>query len=152
MAYVYDQKKAQDYNCIPKGEYEVYIEKMRLQETPNNKKKVAIQFRIRSDVDQAFQNRVLFEDLWQEKDSGLYNTNRLNKILNTQPIEDGKTFENIEEIITFLEDKPLMIGVYISFDEYLQEDVNKISYFKAAEHEMTPQPTEDEESTELPFE
>ena len=129
----YSYTKEQSYSLVSEGDFEVFVEKMERKVSPSGKEKLSLTFRIREDVEQGFKNRVMFEDIWTEKDNPKYfNRKRINKLLNTQEddLEDGQSFETINDIIDFMVGKPLIIHVAIEFDNYRGDDVNTISFYK----------------------
>ena len=134
MSYKYDATQVNEYGLIAEGLYEVILEKAETKTLPSGKEKIGIMFRIRSDVDQAFQNRVVFEDIWKERDTEFFNRKRLNMLMGTQNFENGKTFNSIAELIDALTGAFLQINVTKSYDDYRQEEVNGISYYRSSEH------------------
>lgn len=121
-------------SLIPEGDYEVEIERIEKRKTTNNKEKLSLMFRIRTDVEQDSKNRVFFEDIWAERDNpGVYNRKRINQLLGTQKnITDGQVFETIDEIIDFLKGAHLIVHATIELDTYKGEDVNNIAYYKSS--------------------
>ena len=119
---------------IPEGDYEVSIERIQKRKTPNGKEKLSLMFRIREDVEQIGKNRVLFEDIWAEKDNpGVYNRKRINQLLGTQKdVVDGQVFETIDDIIEFIEGAQLIVHINIELDTYRGEDVNNVAYYKSS--------------------
>ena len=131
MSYVYD---ASDSNGLVKvGDYEATIERIERKTLPSGKEKLSIMYRVRSDVEQAYKNKCLFEDIWAEKNEpGVFNRKRLNQLLGTQNPEDGAVFETINDIIDFLTGCNLIIHVVVELDTYHGEDVNTISYYRSS--------------------
>lgn len=129
MAYKYDASDAN--GLVKEGDYEALIERMEVKTIPSGKNKLSVMFRIRSDVKQPYGNKVMFKDIWAEKDNPeVFNRKQINQLLGTQKIEDGQEFASINDVIRFLENAPLIIHVSIEFNDYRGEDVNTISYFK----------------------
>lgn len=131
MPYTYD---ASDLSGLVKeGDYEATIERIEKKTMPSGKEKLSVMYRIRTDVDQQYGNKPIFEDIWAEKDNpGVFNRKRLNQLLGTQEIEDGHTFETINDVIDFLVGGNLIIHVAVSFDDYHGEDVNTVSFYKSS--------------------
>lgn len=154
MSYKYDATQVNEYGLIAEGLYEVILEKAETKTLPSGKEKIGIMFRIRSDVDQAFQNRVVFEDIWKERDTEFFNRKRLNMLMGTQNFENGKTFNSIAELIDALTGAFLQINVTKSYDDYRQEEVNGISYYRSSEHKpqtvAATQPSDTSED-DIPF-
>ncbi len=138
---------------IKEGEYEVILEKAEIKKLLSGKEKIGIQFRIRTDVEQEGKNRIVFEDIWKEKDNPqFFNRRRLNLLLATQKIDNGKTFNTIQELLQFLTGATLVIKLGVEHDDYKNEEVNKIMYYRSSKvkpQEVTKKPvTKDED---LPF-
>lgn len=130
MAYKYDSSDA--HSLVKIGEYEALIESLEVRTTPNGKNKLTVKFRIRTDVEQAYRNKIMYKDIWEDKEEpDKFNVKQINKLLGTQPdIQNGQEFENINKIIDFLTGKPLIIHIAIEFDNYRGEDVNTVDYYK----------------------
>lgn len=130
MSYTYENKQ----DLIAEGDYEVIVDKIERKTLPSGKEKIGINFRIRSDVEgQKYGNRIVFEDIWQEKDHPeFFNRRRINQILGTQGIKEGTVFEDINDVIKVLEGSFLQIHIVAVFDDYRGTDVNKVSYYKSS--------------------
>jgi len=137
MSYKFDATTADAYSLVKEGLYEVILEKADTKTLPSGKEKIGIQFRIRTDVEQDFGNRVIFEDIWKERDTEFFNRKRLNQLLGTQHFENGKTFANVEELLEAIRGTYLQIKVTEVFDDYRGEPVNGIAYYRSSEN--TPQ-------------
>jgi len=132
MSYTF--AKGQDkYELIKEGEYEVTLETILEATTMSGKKKLDIVFRIREDVEQEHHNRVVFEAIWQEKETSFYNRKRLNQLLGTQEVKDGTTFNSIQDIIETLKNAKLRVKLIVAFDDYKKQDVNKIAFYKSTQ-------------------
>lgn len=163
MPYTYDASDAS--SLMVENDYEATIERMERKTLPSGKEKLSVMFRIRDDVDQKYRNKVLFKDIWEEKDNpGVFNRKMINKLLGTQEIEDGHEFETLNDVIDFLVGCNLIIHVSVEFDEYRGENVNTVSYYKKSKAQAnvlgSPKPEDkpDEEplfegeiDEELPF-
>lgn len=150
MSYTFE-KKPDQYALIVEGEYEATIEKVVEAQTPSGKKKLDLVFRLRADIEQEHQNRVVFETIWQEKDTSFYNRKRLNQLLGTQEVEDGKKFNSIQEIIDLLTGSKIRIKVIIAFDDYRKMDVNKIAYYTKTQKPNKKIETQEIKDEDLPF-
>lgn len=131
-------KYKNESQLLPDGDYEARIEKIEVKTLPTSgKDKLSIMYRIRDDIDdQVYGNKCVFEDIWREKESPEhFNRKRLNQLLGTQEIEDGRVFDTINDIIDFLtENNCLIIHVGVVFNEYFGGDVNKVCYYKSSKH------------------
>ena len=156
--YTYNKNEG---GLMPTGDYEVKLEEMTITIIPSGKEKLALRFRVRDDIEgQSYGNKVLFEDIWKEKESPEhFNRKRVNQLLGTQEIEDGHIFKDIYEVIEFMKSNNyLVVHVVTTFDEYKGEDVNKIAYYKSSKHkpqslggEQPKKPTIEIDDNQLPF-
>lgn len=138
MPYTFNKADAGSYELITAGEYEAVIENIEIRTVPTTgTEKIAVTYRIRSDVDgQKFAGRLVFEDIWKEKaDPRFYNRKRLNQLMGTQKVADGQAFENIEAVLEFLKGGNLIIVVRVEHDTYYNKDVNSISYYKSSKQQ-----------------
>ena len=128
--YTYEaSQKDGEYALIKDGEYELSIEKIETKILESGSKKVAIQFRVREDVEQASQKRVIFEDIWKERETIYYNRKRLNQLIGTQKVEDGKSFADIDEIMDMLRGANVRAKIVVKYDDYHEKDINSIAYY-----------------------
>ena len=133
MGYTYEKNEAS--KLFEAGDYEARIERIEKRVLPSGKEKLSFMFRIRDDVEQAEQNRCVFDDIWKERDNPEhYNRRRINQLLGTQDIEDGKTFADIDAVIEELQGASLIVHVVKTFDDYIGQEVNKVAYYKTSAH------------------
>ena len=133
--YVYNESKKNV--LIPEGDYEVSVDKIERKVTGAGREKLVITFRLRSDVEQEFKNRCIFEDIWSEKDNPkFFNRKRINQLLGTQKgMKEGMTFGNINKIIKFLLNRSLVCHIGVEFDTYREKDVNVVNYYRSSKVE-----------------
>jgi len=140
---------------MDEGEYEVRIEKVERKMLPSGKEKLQITYRVRDDVEQKYQNRCVFEDIWAERENPeMFNRKRINQLLGTQAIEDGHTFDSINDVINFLLGCNLVVHISVEFDEYRNENVNNVSYYRSSKAKNQTIDTEMKpiiESGDIPF-
>ena len=130
--YTYEKETV---GLMKEGDYEVVVERIEKKTLTSGREKLSIMYRVRSDVEQTFKNKCLFEDIWQEKENPqFFNRKRINQLLGTQEIEDGTTFSSIEDIIDFVSGTYLRVHVGVVFNDYTGEDVNTVSYYKPSKH------------------
>lgn len=123
-------------NLKEDGEYEVVVEKMEVKMLSTGTEKLAIQFRIREDVEQKYQNSCVFEDIWHDKDNPkLFNKRRINMLLGTQEVKEDTVFRNTDAIIEFMLGKKLIIRLAKEFDDYRGEEVNRIKFYRKTKNE-----------------
>jgi hypothetical protein len=158
MPYTYEKSSNDQYELVPEGEYEAFVEKASIMTTKNGKQKVALRFRIRTDVEQPGKNRIVFDDIWKEKDTEFFNRKRVNQLLGTQELKDGTEFSGIEDILKVIEGSNLIIKVGIEFDDYSAKDRNYVGYYrsskakpKSIEGSPAPKPKVEIADEDLPF-
>lgn len=156
MSYIFD--KNDTTSLIKEGDYETKIEKLEVKTLPSGKEKLAITYRIRTDIEQPYGNRTVFEDIWAERENPQYfNRKRINQLLGTQDIADGTVFDGVNDIIDYLVGKCLVIHVAVVLDEYRGEDVNTVSYYKSSKNKpeiittTRQQPSVEISESDLPF-
>lgn len=151
MGYTYNAEK----NVKKEGVYECFIEKMELGETPNGIKRVNVVFRIRSDVEQEYKGAVIYDTIWREKDDAeFYDRKKINRLLGTQKVKEGTTYESIDEIIKFLAGAKLQVNLGVRFSEYSGKDENYVKFYgscKVVEQSFTTNDTIEVNEEDLPF-
>jgi len=120
----------EDFNLLPKGEYEVTLTKFETVTLDSGAKKLESWYEIRKDVDQKYKGRLVFDDIWKEKESDFYNRKRIGKMLSAITLPADAKLETTEDVLPLLRGQSMIIGVNIGMDEYYQQEVNYISYFK----------------------
>lgn len=131
----YTYKKEESSNLIKEGSYEATIEKIEKKKFDSGAEKMQITWRIRSDIEQSYKNKCVFEDIWRDKqEPTCFNKRRINQLLGTQDLPEGTKFTDDKSLFDFLIGKNAVINVKIVFDDYKQEDINRISYYRSSEH------------------
>lgn len=155
--YTYEKQSS---GLIKDGDYEVVLERMEKVTIPSGKEKLSLMFRIREIEGQQYCNRVVFEDIWKEKNSPEhFNRKRINQLLGTQDIKDGTVFETINDIIDYMVGSCLVVNVGTEFDDYHGEDKNVVKFYKSSqskpkkvgEPKQTPTPKVIIDDDGLPF-
>ena len=111
MGYTYSKE---EYEKMPKGDYECFIESMQLGETlERNEPKINIRLRVRDDIEQNMKNRVIFDSIYLDKNNpNIFDTKKINRILSSQnDIQDNQYFETIQDVIDFLVGKTVLISL-----------------------------------------
>ena len=151
MGYTYNAEN----NVKKEGVYECFIEKMEQGETPSGVKRVNITFRIRSDVEQDYKGAVIYDTIWREKDNAeFYDRKKINRLLGTQKVKEGTSYESIDAIIKFLAGAKLQVNLGVRFSEYSGKDENYVKYYgssKVAEQSFTTNDTIEVNEEDLPF-
>ena len=123
-----------DTNLVDGGDYEVILkaEKRTVQST--GKTKLALDFKIRDDVDQKFKNKHVFDDAWTDKNNPhWFDLAKLNNLIKSQKglPTYKETFSDVDECIQFLNGLQMIITVTKEFDDYTGEDRNRVKYLSA---------------------
>lgn len=144
MPYKFDKNEAASNELLPDGDYECYIEKAEFKATKTaGRKKISLQIRVRSDIEQECKNRVLFDDIWSDKETNtVYDGKKINRIMGTQDIPDGKEWLTIQDVVKDMIGINLIAHVVKTHDDYNDCDVNQIKFYKTSEHK--PQKLGDE--------
>lgn len=137
MAFTFNRVEEQETRTfIPEGEYEVFIEKAELGSNKDNTNHcISLQYRLRDDVEQQYKRFVVFERLWQNKETKQFNTDRLHRLLScATSIEDGKVFNSLQEVLDTLKGAKLIINVKVEHDDYNDVDKNFVYFYKKSKH------------------
>ncbi len=138
MAFNFGNKpEAVSFEQIPEGDYEVFVEKAEERPTKTGRMQLSIQLRIRDDVEQACQKRLLFLNIFQKTPEKLtdadrqvenYNYNHLFRLLDvTGILESGKNFDSMADICRLLAGRELRVTVYYeNWNGRLQERIDPL--------------------------
>ena len=88
-------KAEKSVSLIKKGSYESVIEKMELKPAKNETRTLAITYRIRDDIEQEAQNRLVFENIWL---GSQFHQKRIENLLYAVNSPKDKEFNSIEEV------------------------------------------------------
>lgn len=122
------------FDLIPKGKYEVIAEKIDIKQFSTGTEYIHIHFRIRDDIEQEYSNRVIFERIFKEKGTEIFNRRRLTSLLKACIKEPKLNYDGIEEILETIVGSKLVINVGQRHDEYWDEDENYVSYYEPTQH------------------
>lgn len=161
MAYIFDDTNTkQKSNPLPEGKYECFLDSWEMRTLPvSGKEKISLKFIVREDIDQPCQRRVVFDDLWRDReDPKFWTTWKVNALIATQPeITKGTRFEEIGDVLNFLTGKLMLLSVGI--DEYNGKQYNVVKYRDVTKHpfktvggqQAQPAPSFEEDDDGLPF-
>lgn len=139
MAFRTNTSKAQEGGnpLKPEGDYEVIIDTAEVTRTQSGKDKINIVYVIRNDVQQAYQNGLIFDSIWKKKEPneddqsiGGYNFGQLMAIADAAKLPDGKEYADLGAFLAELRGKPLRVHLY-------HDDYNDKWYEKIDRHEPT---------------
>lgn len=126
MPYIFSRE---DFSSVVEaGEYEAIIEKIERNTTSSGRERIFIQLRIRNDVDQKYQGKCLFDNIWEDNNEpGMFDHDKLGRIVLTQP-DNGKDgyFETIDDVISFLEGAYVRVKVEVQINDYVGTEVNVV--------------------------
>lgn len=156
MAYTSNENEVKLLND---GEYECVIDDIREKTYGmENKTCLSIQFRIRSDVEQAGKNRIVFETLYKSKETNDYNGKRIGNLLCACGLPVGKSKDTISEVCKFCKGAYLLVGIGIRMNDYLGKNENYVKFYGKTKNAskastLTPEPKQEEDISDdmLPF-
>lgn len=124
---------SEKHDPLPEGDYEVAVEKIGLKTLQSGKTKISIWLRVRGDVEQEGKGRVIFDDVWKEKDHPeYYNRKRINNLLGTQDIKDGTVFDTIQDVMLALQGAHMIAHVVQEFDDFRGETINRVKWYRSS--------------------
>jgi len=122
------------FDLIPKGKYEVIAEKIDIKQFSTGTEYIYIHFRIRDDIEQDYGNRVIFERIFKEKRTEIFNRRRLTSLLKACVKEPKLKYDGIDEILETIVGSKLVINVGQRYNDHWDEDENYISYYEPSQH------------------
>ena len=131
-AYAYSAAESgnEKHDPLPEGDYEVTAEKAELRTLQSGKIKISLWLRVRSDVEQEGKGRVIFDDIWREKDHPeFFNRKRLNAILGALGTKDGTVFDTIQDVLLAIQGGHMIAHVVQEFDDHRGETVNRVKFY-----------------------
>ena len=128
--YEFDEKE--EYSLIPTGEYEVILEKAEIKTAQSSGKPyINMKFRIRNDVEQPQQGRVIFESIFLGKNSNQFDTKKLGAIMNCAVgVWIAKySFADDDEVVQYINGLAMRLTIELNGpDDYHTEDYNQVKY------------------------
>ena len=118
-----------DFPLIDAGTYEVVLKISKKSTKDGKGTYLNLDFMIRDDIEQKFQKQHVFEKAFPDPtNEKWFDTRKLANILVTQQNREGykKEWENCDELILWLNDSTLKITVEKVFDDYRNEEVNRV--------------------------
>ena len=118
-----------DFPLIDAGDYEVVLKISKRSTKDGKGTYLNLDFMIRDDVEQKFQKQHVFEKAFQDLvNEQWFDTKKLANILVTQQHREDykKEWDSCDELILWLNDSTLKITVEKIFDDYRNEEVNRV--------------------------
>lgn len=96
---------------IENGTYEVLITLAGEDAFPSGAEYVDLRLTIRNDIQQPFQNMIVFERIFKAKATGKYNMTMFNTVGKAAQLPVGKTYSNLQGLLDDFINKPLKVTV-----------------------------------------
>ncbi len=118
MGFSTNYEDIQDFDLIPKGEYEVIITKIEERTTPNGATGMNFTLTIRNDVEQACKNRCIFYTIWKRRDPTQadmqvqgYSFKQIMQLAKAVRLPAGKNYETVYSLCDELSGKIMRVTV-----------------------------------------
>ncbi|MBR5513701.1 MAG: DUF669 domain-containing protein [Ruminococcus sp.] len=105
MGFSTDYTEVSSFDLIPKGEYEVIIKGIEERTTQNGATGLNLTLVIRNDVEQKFQNRLIFHTLWKRKEPTQadmqvqgYSFKQIMSLAKAANLPSGKSYETVNDL------------------------------------------------------
>lgn len=118
MAFKLDFSQVNDNNGVANGTYEAVIFNALEDASNSGTEFINFDMIIRNDIDQKYQNAHVFNRVWKSKKDNKYNGAMINRIAQAAGLDDGKTYNNLQELLEDFLDKPVRITVKNETSEY----------------------------------
>ena len=113
MALQFSGKAETTYSLVPKGEYEVKLRVEYDKTKTTGAQYIKVTSIIRDDIKQDIDGqggRLVFDGIYKDKNTGIYNENKINYILSAIP-NAKLDFEDYDELVQYLNDQLVKIIV-----------------------------------------
>ncbi len=118
-----------EFELIEDGDYEVTLNaEFKQKFTDPDDVYINCKFAIRTDVEQAFGGRIVFDSIYKTKSTGDYQKSKINGILSAIP--DAKlSFEDYDEFVQYINGKNMVITIETELaNEFHSKDKNIVKY------------------------
>jgi hypothetical protein len=102
-----DTAPKKEYELLPEGAYEVYVDRISDIDTVGDIEKTGIMFRVRDDVEGEYPNRTIFTNITTADNMGW----KLSNIARAAGVAAGTDFSNLKDYTAAIAGKPLKIMV-----------------------------------------
>ena len=142
MAFRTNSSKANEgsFSLKDEGYYEVLIENYKVSQTQNGKQHIGFRYVIRNDVQQKYQNGLIFHSVWKKKEPNEddmqvegFHFGQLMAIAQAARIPDNQEFAGLDEFLKALCGKAVKVHLY-------HDDWNDKFYEKIDLHQPTEYP------------
>ncbi|WP_170240479.1 DUF669 domain-containing protein [Streptococcus hyovaginalis] len=148
-----DYSKAQEFASIKDGTYEVTIDKAAQDATKGGADFLNIQFRIRKDFQQDFQNNIIFHRIFAKKEDGKYPAGAIMTLAKAAGIPDGTQYKDLDDYLGQLLGKCLKVTVKNEKSEYQGKTYENLNVKRMEKSDIVPlaDPTLAVTEDSLPF-
>ncbi|MDE5770903.1 MAG: DUF669 domain-containing protein [Ruminococcus sp.] len=153
MGFSTNYEDVQDFDLIPKGEYEVIITKIEERTTQKGATGLNFTLVIRNDVEQKYQNRCIFHTLWKRKDPTQadmqvqgYSFKQVMQLAKAIRLPSGKSYETVYNLCDDLVRRVMRVTVgHREYDGKTYEEVKYMneSNFPECRHTFKTSVTSD---------
>lgn len=105
MGFSTDYTEVSSFDLIPKGEYEVIIKNIEERTTQNGATGLNLTLAIRNDVEQKYQNRLVFHTLWKRREPTQadmqvqgYSFKQIMSLAKATNLPSGKSYETVNDL------------------------------------------------------
>lgn len=154
---------------IPAGDYECIIQDVINAVSKGGTEHLTARLIVRNDVEQAYQNKYIYYDIWKMKATGDYDERKFNELGKSANLENGKVYASLDEFFNDLKLKPVKVTVYHdTFNNYTSVKVSRLekTILSDVKHDMSkikekatgiplhlpkPEIVDDDDDEDLPF-
>ncbi|WP_461241229.1 DUF669 domain-containing protein, partial [Paucilactobacillus sp. N302-9] len=120
-------EQSNDFSAIPTGNYEMIIKSAQEHATKNGKESLQLDLVVRNDLDGVaelkdtnakYHNRHVFMENWKRKNTGKYDMEGFQYILQAAEIPEGTQLGSIEDFMNAIANKPVLVYVKKEPNEY----------------------------------
>lgn len=133
-----DYSKAQEFASIKDGTYEVSIDKATQDATKGGADFLNIQFRIRKDFQQDFQNNIIFHRLFAKKEDGKYPVGSIMNLAKAAGIPDGTQYKDLDDYLSQLLGKCLKVTVKNEKSEWQGKTYENLNVKRMEKSDIVP--------------
>ena len=121
-----DYDKASEFGPVEPGSYEVVVGKCEELE----QRRINMQLIIRNDVEQKHKNRIVFNAVWKNKQTGLYPVGIINMLAKVLNIPNGQQFNSVNELCNAFLGKVALVRV--EHEEYNGKTYERVREWKSS--------------------
>jgi len=108
---MYDVEDSKSYELVPDGDYEVHLDTAEKKTSKSGKEMLSLTFKIREDVPQAGQGRLIFDNVMRDQiKTDYFDVAKVGCIISTQP-NHPKSFQSEDQAIQYINGIDLIIQV-----------------------------------------